>query len=952
MTNLRRRNSVGAMTHRDGVAPNIRDLQSSAQADGGPAPGRVDVAPTVAVVVPIHRASPAFTRCVEALARFDPAPAELIVVVDGGDAAVAAQAAAASARVVLLEPRCGPAVARNVGAARASSDVLLFLDGDVVAPPGIVAQVASVFAADRGLSAVIGSYDDHPDTPGLTARYANLRHHFVHQRAKEVGWTFWGACGAIRRTAFEEVGGFDEDYATPSIEDIEFGYRLRDAGLRIRVVKDLQITHLKRWTPVSLLKTDLLHRALPWSALILRTRRVDDDLNVSLAERGKAALMVLAAALVAVSPRWPGALVAVAVAAACVLALDGPLLALLARRGGLRLAAWGAAWHLGYHLYAALGFAAALLRHAVFGAQPVQDPWPGSPRRSMADAARTGAAVPAGAPAFEVATIDHRNRRASSAVRSDRLLSQSRRLRRGVPPAVLVAAGLALLPLFRNAVHVDGLAYVRVAGYYADGRWDLAVNSYWGPLYSWLLAPLLAVGVEPLLATKLLQLALGAATVVALRRLCLRCGIRTATADGVALVTVPLVLHLAFRNVYADLLLALLLLLFCAEVVPGDGRVPGDGSPPTGGPGPPSAVRAGLWGGLAVLAKPYALPVVVVSVAVIALVLWWRAPAARRATARAAALTLATFAVVVVPWVAIISAKEGELTASRTIGYNLAVVSPGSAGQPLANGLVRPSHPEALFAWEDPGRMPLESDGWSVSDDAARRLGANLVGNVGTGLGLVASQFAAVPAFAVAGAAVIVHGRRRRVRPAVDSPWWALAVVTTVYTGGYLFTLVEGRYLWFAVLALAPLAAVALDAPILRSGLRPTAPGYALWRLAGFALLAGLVAVQAVVALRGRTDGDEVARVADRLAAAHPDLAGRMQGAEVASAGDWEASAVLCFHLGCTYLGAADPTGVDLTDVDFYLVWDGQDGDGGAAGGDELGPPAATVGALAVHAVP
>ena len=40
-----------------------------------------------------------------------------------------------------------------------------------------------------------------------------------------------------------------------------------------------------------------------------------------------------------------------------------------------------------------------------------------------------------------------------------------------------------------HQINPDGVAYMRLARYWAEGRLDLAVSSYWGPLLSWLLVP-------------------------------------------------------------------------------------------------------------------------------------------------------------------------------------------------------------------------------------------------------------------------------------------------------------------------------------------------------------------------------------------------------------------------------------------------------------------------------
>ena len=87
------------------------------------------------------------------------------------------------------------------------------------------------------------------------------------------------------REVFLAIGGFEENYRRPMIEDIELGYRLKKAGHRIRLFKDLQVKHLKRWEILSLLKVDFKYRALPWTDLILKEGNFINDLNTTLSSR-------------------------------------------------------------------------------------------------------------------------------------------------------------------------------------------------------------------------------------------------------------------------------------------------------------------------------------------------------------------------------------------------------------------------------------------------------------------------------------------------------------------------------------------------------------------------------------------------------------------------------------------------------------------------------------------
>lgn len=86
----------------------------------------------------------------------------------------------------------------------------------------------------------------------------------------------------IRRDIFCAVGGVDERYRKPSIEDIELGYRLKQHGYTIHLCKTLHVRHLKRWEPVSLLRAEFFYRALPWTELLLNQKQPMNDLNLKL----------------------------------------------------------------------------------------------------------------------------------------------------------------------------------------------------------------------------------------------------------------------------------------------------------------------------------------------------------------------------------------------------------------------------------------------------------------------------------------------------------------------------------------------------------------------------------------------------------------------------------------------------------------------------------------------
>jgi GT2 family glycosyltransferase len=326
----------------------------------------MDGSPYLSVIVPVRDGGAAFRRCLAALEPSIGHDCELIVVDDGSTDDSGARARAAGARVIRSPRARGPGAARNLGAESARGEWLLFLDADCEARPDTLATAMDAARAGDGeaADAVFGSYDDDPAATGLVARYKNLHHHYVHQRSAASARSFWAGCGAVRRSAFLAVGGFDEvRYPRPSIEDIEMGYRLADAGYRIRFRPDLMVKHLKAWTLRGLVRSDVLDRGVPWTQLVLGRGGIPDELNVRRRERiSVAAVWVLAAGLVA-APWRPVTLIPAAACGIWLLAAHVDLYRFFARRGGALFALGSIALHWLYLGYCGVAFLLGSLRH-------------------------------------------------------------------------------------------------------------------------------------------------------------------------------------------------------------------------------------------------------------------------------------------------------------------------------------------------------------------------------------------------------------------------------------------------------------------------------------------------------------------------------------------------------------------------------------------------------------
>jgi glycosyltransferase involved in cell wall biosynthesis len=235
--------------------------------------------PSLSIIVPFHKGLAFLERALAGVTPLAPGD-ELIVAADGAVDDCHALATIHGARVVEIAGPRGPAVARNVAAATAAGDVLVFVDADVVASRKAVERISTIFETRPELAAVFGAYDDFPGAEGFFSQYKNLAHSYIHRISSGPAKTFWAGFGAVRRDAFMAVGGFDERFERPSIEDIDLGYRLSAAGYEILLDSSLAVCHLKRWTFWSMLKSDVFDRGIPWTQLILRYQQFGSDLNV------------------------------------------------------------------------------------------------------------------------------------------------------------------------------------------------------------------------------------------------------------------------------------------------------------------------------------------------------------------------------------------------------------------------------------------------------------------------------------------------------------------------------------------------------------------------------------------------------------------------------------------------------------------------------------------------
>ena len=313
---------------------------------------------SVSVIIPIYNGERYLDSCLTAIRQSAYAPYEIIVVDNGSTDDSVETARRHGIGVVSCPGPSGPGAARNRGAHLAKGQILLFVDADVVIKPDTLSRVVATFQEQPDVAAVFGSYDDRPAAQNFLSQYKNLVHHFVHQHARTEASTFWGGCGAIRKEIFHKIGGYDQaKYPTASVEDIEMGARMHRSGYRIMLDKQVQVKHLKEWRLISLLRTDIFCRAIPWTKLILESQETVNDLNLHTSQRISAGLVGIAVMLAPLAFVEPLMSLALLLPLGLILTLNRRLFGFFLRHKGFQFAASAFPIHLLYFFYSGVIFA-------------------------------------------------------------------------------------------------------------------------------------------------------------------------------------------------------------------------------------------------------------------------------------------------------------------------------------------------------------------------------------------------------------------------------------------------------------------------------------------------------------------------------------------------------------------------------------------------------------------
>lgn len=154
----------------------------------------------------------------------------------------------------------GAAAARNTGWRAARGELIAFTDDDCAPTPRWLAELV------RGLEHADIAQGPTLPNPAHADRHGPFAHTIV---VKESSGNFETCNVAYRRAVLEAVGGFDETFRMPSGEDVDLGWRVRDAG-GVATFVDTAVMY---------------HDVIPWGVMgDLREKRRRDGLVLAMSK--------------------------------------------------------------------------------------------------------------------------------------------------------------------------------------------------------------------------------------------------------------------------------------------------------------------------------------------------------------------------------------------------------------------------------------------------------------------------------------------------------------------------------------------------------------------------------------------------------------------------------------------------------------------------------------------
>jgi hypothetical protein len=473
-------------------------------------------------------------------------------------------------------------------------------------------------------------------------------------------------------------------------------------------------------------------------------------------------------------------------------------------------------------------------------------------------------------------------------------------------------SGLLLLKYYQYQINPDGIFYISIAQKYLNGDFHNAVNGFWSPLLSWLLAPFLLWRLPALLAAKFLSLIAGLLAIMGVRLLSYRFEMTERIRNVVLFSLIAPTLYFSLSVITPDLIGVCILVYYLNIIFNAD-------YPTSGYEG----VFCGALGATAYLSRSYIFPFFIFHFLLFNVFHYFNSVTKekKKNVLLNFFFGLAVFFVISGSWIYVISNKYNKITIGTAGRYNYERVGPESIGQPTLKGFVKPINETAVSAGEDPSYIKMKP--WSPMQSWAsfRHQLTVIFKNIYSTIYIYSKfSFLAIPIII---ASLLLCIRLPDKLISQGNTFYPL-VTMAIYSAGYILLLLEERYLWIIYVLLILLGGYLLNILYQKeSSYNPRK------KIALMLFILSFVAMPLKNLVQDINTNKDIYSLSKMLENQYG-----IQG-NIASNKERHKSLYLSYYLKGKYYGEAGkniaeedlPAELSKNNIDYYLVWDEPKGD-------------------------
>ncbi len=347
--------------------------------------------------------------------------------------------------------------------------------------------------------------------------------------------------------------------------------------------------------------------------------------------------------------------------------------------------------------------------------------------------------------------------------------------------------GVLVFPLLQYQM-VDTMYYIDIAKKYWIGDFKNALNGYWSPLISWILAPFLSLEIRPVLILKGINFGIGGMILYQIHSLCLRFKIQHKIYLLGLLVSLPIVWFYAPIYAGADIL-ASFFILWIANL-----SIRYDFEKWT------KSIILGLVAGLGYLSKAYFLPFF--SMYFFILFFIKIIQSFKKKVIPHYILVMGVFLGIALLWTNQVKHKYEYFSLSYSSNYNIQLSSPHRAELVQYYCLLPLPNPTAFAYWEDPASYRNFKEVWSPFDSwSAFKFEIKTIFTNLNEFIWISFRNNPLWIFTVLGVLLIIF-EKRRFKAILNQDLFKIWCCAILSVAGYLLLFLHDRYIfiWFFML--------------------------------------------------------------------------------------------------------------------------------------------------------